>query len=136
VKSKIKNSSWSQPTAGFMGSILKDVAGTQAADVKAMTTTIKANIGFDRLQQMREASPTGGALGQVSNQEISNLQAVLGNLEQSQSEEQLLYNLDRLETIYSDIMRKAAAYPNASQYGFGGQQQTQGAQQTDPLGIR
>ena len=62
-------------------------------------TTIKANIGFDKLQAMREASPTGGALGQVSNQELSSLQAVFGNLDQSQSEEDLKYNLKMLQRL-------------------------------------
>lgn len=53
--------------------------------------------------------------------ELSTLQSVLGNLEQSQSEEQFLYNLDRLNEIYTDIMAKFAAYPNAEEYGFDGE---------------
>ena len=118
VKEKIEDAPWYSPATGFLGNILKDVGGTQAADVQALTMTIRGNIGFDRLQQMRDASPTGGALGQVSERELATLQSVLGSLEQSQSEEQLLQNLDRLEGIYMDIMRKAAAYPNAAEFGF------------------
>lgn len=129
VKKKIEDAPWYSPTAGFVGNILKDVAGTQAADVSALTTTIRANIGFDRLQQMREASPTGGALGNVSDREVTTLQAVLGSLEQSQSEAQLLENLDRLEGIYTTIMKKAAAYPNAAEFGFDGA----GSVRTDDL---
>ena len=68
---------------------------------------------------MREASPTGGALGQVSNQELTTLQSVLGNLSFSQSQDQLLRNLERLRDIYSDILTKASAYPNAEDFGFG-----------------
>ncbi len=117
VQKKIESAPWYSPTSGMLGDVLKDVGGTRAADVKALTTTIKANIGFDRLQQMREASPTGGALGQVSNQELGTLQAVLGSLEQDQSEDQLLENLERLEVIYTDIMRKFSAYPNAAEFG-------------------
>lgn len=105
------------PIAGPIGSVLSRVPGTNAYDVSALTQTIRANIGFDRLQQMREASPTGGALGQVSNQELSTLQAVLGNLDQSQSQQQFEYNLRRLGEIYTDIMRKFSAYPNAAEFG-------------------
>jgi len=107
-------------TTGFMGGALGGVAGTPAHDLQQTLLTVQANIGFDRLQQMREASPTGGALGQVTERELATLQATLGSLVQSQSQEQLLYNLDRLEQVYNDIMEKARAYPNASEYGFGG----------------
>jgi hypothetical protein len=106
------------PIAGPIGSVLSRVPGTSAYDVSALTQTIRANIGFDRLQQMREASPTGGALGQVSNQELSTLQAVLGNLDQSQSQQQFEYNLRRLGDIYTGIMRKFSAYPNAAEFGI------------------
>lgn len=104
---------------GLGGSVLANVPGSQAYDLGQLTQTIRANIGFDRLQQMREASPTGGALGAIAVQELQALQAVLGSLDTAQSQEQFLANLDRLEEIYTGIQRKAAAYPNAAQYGFG-----------------
>lgn len=118
VREKIENAPWYSPTTGLIGNFLKDVGGTRAADVQELTKTIRANVGFDRLQAMREASPTGGALGQVTERELSFLQATLGSLEQVQSEEQLLENLDRLNQIYTQILQKAAAYPNAAQFGF------------------
>lgn len=118
VTEKIEAAPWYQPTAGFFGNIFKNVAGTDAADVKALTTTIRSNIGFDRLQAMRESSPTGGALGNVTVQELERLESVLGSIEQTQSEPQLLENLDRLEAVYIEIMRKASAYPNAAEFGF------------------
>ena len=106
-------------TAG-VGSRLSSIPGTGARDLSGSLDTIKANIGFDRLQQMREASPTGGALGGIAVQELMMLQAVLGSLDQAQSPEQLSQNLQRLKEVYEPIARKAAAYPNAGQYGFGG----------------
>ena len=60
---------------------------------------------------MREASPTGGALGQVSNQELSSLQAVFGNLDQSQSEEDLKYNLKMLQHVYNNIVHGVGNHP-------------------------
>jgi len=80
-------------TAGFVGSNLANIPGTKARDLKAQIDTIRANIGFDELQKMRDSSPTGGALGNVSEKEIAFLQALLANLEQSQSPEQLKENL-------------------------------------------
>lgn len=124
------------PTTGAVGALLANFGGTAAHDVQQLTLGIRANIGFDRLQQMREASPTGGALGNVTNQELERLDSVLGSLAQSQSEEQFLRNLNRLEQVYSGIKRKADAYPNANEFGFGGGQSAPTVPNDDPLGLR
>lgn len=87
-----------------MAAITSSVPGTTAHDLSKLVDTVKANVGFDRLQQMRESSPTGGALGQVSEFENRLLQSTVGNLEQSQSKEQMLYNLRRVKDMYLDII--------------------------------
>ena len=107
-------------TAG-VGSKLAAIPGTGARDLSSSLDTIKANIGFDRLQQMRYSSPTGGALGGIAVEELRMLQAVLGSLETSQSPDQLRQNLERLRQVYEPIAKKAAAYDNASEFGFGGE---------------
>lgn len=91
-------------TTGFLGNVLKDWAGTGAADVKALMETIGANIGFDYLNEMRQNSPTGGALGNVSERELRLLTATAGSLEQSQSPEQFKRNLDRLEQQFLEVI--------------------------------
>jgi hypothetical protein len=91
-------------TTGLGGLFLSKIAGTSAADLESLLVTIKSNIGFDRLQRMRQESPTGGALGNVSNLEVKTLQAVMGSLEQAQSDKQFIYNLRRLSNIYNDIV--------------------------------
>lgn len=83
-------------TTGLVGSVTRGVPGTTAFDLAKNIDTIKANIGFDELQEMRDNSPTGGALGQVAVQEIVYLQASIRNLEQSQSKEQFLKNLEKV----------------------------------------
>lgn len=93
------------PVTGF-GSFLSNVPATAAKDVSSLLDTIKANAGFDRLQQMRNNSPTGGALGQVSEFENRLLQATIGSLDQAQSEEQFLRNLDRVQSIYSRVIHE------------------------------
>ena len=55
---------------------------------------------------MRDNSPTGGALGQVSEWELVLLQSVLGSLEQAQTKEQFVYNLDRLQKVKAEGDRR------------------------------
>ncbi|MCK5023231.1 MAG: hypothetical protein KAS04_03595 [Candidatus Aenigmarchaeota archaeon] len=117
-KEKINDAPWYSPVLGVSGYLASFVPATNRVDAENLQQTIVANIGFDRLQQMREASPTGGALGAISERELSTLQSVLGNLSLSQSEKQLTENIDRLNTIYSGIVKKANAYPNAQEFGF------------------
>ena len=54
---------------------------TDAKTMDGYTTTLQANLAFDRLQQMRENSETGGALGQVSNIEIGLLRSSVAALD-------------------------------------------------------
>jgi hypothetical protein len=91
-------------TTGVAGQALSGIGGTGAHDLDNLVTTIKANVGFDKLQQMRAMSPTGGALGQVSENENRLLQSVMGALEQSQSQDQFQFNLKRLHNVTQDIV--------------------------------
>lgn len=100
------------PVTGIIGGAAKQVPGTSAYNAAKLLDTIKANVGFDKLQAMREASPTGGALGQVSEMENRLLQSVLGNLEQSQSEDQFRYNLQRLKDTFLDIVHGPGNRPD------------------------
>lgn len=118
LKDKIENAPWYSPVTGIGGAALSNFPATGRVDAEALKQTISANVGFDRLQQMREASPTGGALGAISERELTTLEAVLGSLSLSQSEGQLVENLDRLNDIYGAILRKAKDYPNANEFGF------------------
>lgn len=118
LKQKVEDAPWYSGVTGVQGALLSYIPGTNRVDAEGLLETITANIGFDKLQAMREASPTGGALGAISDRELSNLQAVMGNLSLSQSEGQLLENVDRLNGVYKKILKKAEGYPNASQFGF------------------
>jgi hypothetical protein len=98
-------------TTGLLGVATGTIAGTPAYDLAQKIETILANVGFDRLQQMREESPTGGALGQVAVQELVSLQNSIANLKQGQSQEQFLGNLDRVDNVFASLeeaMRKDA----------------------------
>ena len=85
---------------GLWGGGLSLIPGTPAYDTKMQIETVVSSIGFDRLQKMRDESPTGGALGQVSERELSQLNASLGNLRQSQSRDSFLRNLAQVKRHY------------------------------------
>ena len=92
-------------TTGLVGKAQSFVPGTDAFNLNQRLLTIKANLGFDRLQQMRDASPTGGALGQVAVQELNALQATVGSLELGQDRKELNKNLNKIEHHYSNWIR-------------------------------
>ena len=96
----------SQWSTGLAGQVLGNFGGTQAADLQASIDTIVANIGFDRLRAMRDSSPTGGALGQVTERELALLQAVITSLRASQSEQQFRQNLERVRLQYEASMAR------------------------------
>ena len=110
------------PVAGMGGGLLSGVPGTDAHDASKLLQTIRANVGFDRLQQMRDSSPTGGALGAINQSEMTLLNSALGSLEQSQSPEQFRQNLERLRGIYGQIV-----------HGAGGQVPAAPTQEAQPL---
>jgi hypothetical protein len=95
-------------TTGLGAQATGGIGGLPANDVSALLDSVKSNVGFDRLQQMRDNSPTGGALGQVSNIELKLLQSAIGSLEQSQSSGQLVQNLKRVREIYDQIVNGPA----------------------------
>jgi hypothetical protein len=109
-------------TAGMGGRLLGWT--TSATDLEETLNTVKANLGFDRLQQMRNESKTGGALGQVAVKELERLEAARASLNRAQSPEQLKSNLDNVYQAYSnwrtaatralEEKKKLAASPNAA----------------------
>ncbi|MCR4297256.1 MAG: hypothetical protein NUV75_00675 [Gallionella sp.] len=91
---------------GFSGSILRDVPGTAAKDLAANIQTIDANSAFTALQAMRDASPTGGALGQITERELDLLKSTIANLDPNQSQGQFLTNLTEAKRAYLDILAR------------------------------
>lgn len=105
-------------TTGPGGAVLGMVPGTTARDYKGLIDTVKANIGFQELQAMREASPTGGALGQIAVRELEFLQAALASLDIWQSPSQVEKNLKKVQTHYNNW--KATVQQAQSGVGGGG----------------
>lgn len=92
-------------TTGLIGSQMRKVPGTDAYDLNRVIDTIKANIGFEELRQMRLDSPTGGALGQVAIRELDMLQATLGNLDTAQDPDTVRANIKAVKEHFSKIKK-------------------------------
>ena len=91
---------------GLRGQILQNVGGTEARNLSKTIETVSATIGFDRLQRMRDESPTGGALGQVAVQELEALRATMGSLDITQDKEIVVRNLQRVKREYITSMKR------------------------------
>lgn len=85
------------------------IPGSAAKNLLSSIQTLQALISFDALQDMRNASKTGGALGQVSERELDLLGATVANLRIDQSTEQLNQNLRFVEQMFIKMQQGAAA---------------------------
>jgi len=113
------------PATGVGGALVSYMgpfkAGTARADLEGKIDTIKANVGFDRLQEMRNISQTGGALGQVAVKELDFLQATLGSLNLMQSDEEIIKSLETIQESYNRLAEAASQFMTENQlvdFGF------------------
>ena len=115
AKAIIKNAK----AAGW-GGLFKDLPEADARNLAAILKTIKANMAFSALKEMRETNPNGSALGQVTELEIELLYNEAQPLDQFISDELLIGSLDRIESrAGQNIINMEKAYNNDVQY-FGG----------------
>ncbi len=122
-------------STGIVGQVMKNVGGSKAVNLGERLKTVKTLIGFDKLQQMRNNSPTGGALGAITEKELAFLQSVEGSLETIQSDKQLAEVLDEVE---ASIGRIAAAQDAAFAYQYQALNpgQTRGEPRSGPQGLQ
>jgi hypothetical protein len=112
VDEALKQTGWQ--STGIVGAALGKIPATKAFDLERTIDTLKSNLGFSELQAMREASPTGGALGQVAIQELAMLQSTIASLDKGQSEPQLKKNLEAVAkhfTNWKNAVEQSAGSP-------------------------
>jgi len=93
----------------LLGTLTTGAAAYAAGDAltaEKMLTSIKSNISIDQLQQMREASPTGGALGQVPVQQQEYLMTLLGGLDMT-TPEMTSRSLTNIRNQYTKVLAEA-----------------------------
>lgn len=78
-------------------SLLSAVPESSARELEAALRPIRATLAFDRLQEMREESKTGGALGAVSEKELALLEGAVSALDTGVSRGSFLDSLDQIE---------------------------------------
>lgn len=99
------------PLAASSGSsILANLGGTEATDLRSLLETIKANLTIAELQKMRQNSPTGGAMGNSSDKDIELLGAVTQSIKPEQSVNQLKENLARIALQVNDAFTRQKQY--------------------------
>lgn len=121
-------------TTGVLGSVLANLGGTPANRVRNFIQTVKSNVAFDRLQAMRDSSPTGGALGAVTAPELALLEAAIGSLEQSNNADDLAYNLKRVNKMYMDTIHGEGKWESQSAGSGDGWQDMGGGIRIKPIG--
>lgn len=118
---------------GFGSETAGGIAGTSAADVQALLDTIGGNIAFDRLSRMRAESPTGGALGNVTERELALLQSTVSSLSRAQSDAQFQAAMDDVVTAYERVLNKLPGSEQAPVTDAGTTAMEGGGQDTQAL---
>jgi hypothetical protein len=133
--------------SSITGIVAGRAPGVTAAGREALELYEKvvAGLQFKELQDMRNASPTGGALGNVSNQEGTQLRQAAGALSRVQEKPSVQNELDRIaESIRGAKSRVREAFDLTYEYkpgsATGGAAPSAapatGEKKDDPLGIR
>lgn len=103
--------SWFSPgfgEVGAVGNFMKDIPGTAAKDVANQITGLKSNIARSALTRMRQESPTGGAVGNPSDRDITMLEYSRGPIDQSDSYDTFIRNLREVRArTFSELKRIA-----------------------------
>ena len=82
--------------SGLGHSLTAGLSGSPAATVSSLLKPIQANTAFNKLQEMRSKSPTGGALGAVSDKELQLLYSSEAAIDPTASDEVFQKGLDTI----------------------------------------
>jgi hypothetical protein len=92
------------PVTGLFSIVARQETGSSAAELRSATKTIGNILSLVKLQEIRENSPTGGALGSVSDKEGDRLEGSLGDLSTLRNAEALRQTLKDIRGIMLDSM--------------------------------
>lgn len=98
---RVKGGDWFMTGAG--GQVAGWVSGTGATKLENLLQTIRANLAFANLSEMRQNSPTGGALGNITERELDLLSSTVASLDRSQGSD-LYPALMKVKQHYQRIM--------------------------------
>lgn len=98
------NGGWFE--TGATGAMLRDVPGTAARGLQRQLDTIDANAAFSKLAEMRQSSPTGGALGSIAVPELMMLKSSIASLDPNQPHEDFTKSVDRARGVYTGMLNR------------------------------
>ena len=106
---------WETGRSGAVVRSLPEIAqaGSDAKALEGYLSTVNANTAFSKLQEMRQNSPTGGAVGNVSDSDMRLLQSTISSLDPNQDQATFMRNLATNRQAYLDILAKLD--PSAAQ---------------------
>lgn len=97
--------------------MLSGVPNTTARRLATELTPVIANLSFGRLQQMRDESVTGGALGSITERELELLGSTVANLDRAVDLPTFLRRLDEVERNFIGVQLNALGVPADSEEG-------------------
>lgn len=97
--------------SGLGQSLTANISGTPAATVSSLLKPIQANTAFNKLQEMRSKSPTGGALGAVSDKELQLLYSSEAAIDPTASDEAFQKGLDTVIGNRISMLSRLGANP-------------------------
>ena len=90
--------------AGTPGAVAAMLPESDAAELRRQIDVMKANATIENLTAMRQASPTGGALGSVTEKEGAMLAAASGAIDPNSSPAQLAAAIDNYERTLLQVV--------------------------------
>jgi hypothetical protein len=98
--------------SGIGYNMLKGFSGSPAATVSAILDPIGANEAFTALSKMRAESPTGGALGNVTERELELLKAAGGLIPPTAGDKEFQQGIDDLISKRLTVLNRLGATPD------------------------
>lgn len=106
VKEAQKMLNASLTPTGLLGRITRNLPGSQGYTLNQTVSTIKNVMSLTELQKMRDASKTGGALGNITEGELELLSNQVASLDIGQDKKTLVNNLGQVQTNYVNLLNK------------------------------
>ena len=116
---EIKKSPGLSRATGMMGAI-PSLPGGQAAGAEALINSMKAQISAMKLQAMRNASKTGGAVGQVTEKEWPRLENMIVALDPVKMDKETFQS--KLDELVGEISKAKKSVGDAFTAEYGAQQ--------------
>lgn len=116
IRNLINNDAGLRAASGFGGELISAIPGSEAANAKAILDKLKNRSFVANINEMRAASPTGAAVGAVTEREGARFENLIASLSQAQTYGQLKTQLVELDKF---LVETSGATKNAYEQDFG-----------------